>query len=154
MATLKQKKANRLRLTNIILAALGEELWGLLGEAAVGLTTKFGEYILEVMEKEMGLELAGESVEDWAAEIGRLYVDEFDAGKEFHVKATEDSVHVEAIGCMFQQATADLEAAGVPPFVCPIRAVCAAALHRLGKKVRLGEVKHEGDKCSTTFEYF
>lgn len=154
MATIEQKKANRLRLTNYILVALGEELWGLLGEAAVGLTAKFGEMILQVMEKEMGLELAGETVGDWGAEIGRLLVDEFDAGKEFHVETTGDSVSIFAEGCMFQQATKSLIEAGVPPFICPVRAVCGAALHRMGKKVRLGEVKHEGDKCNASFEYF
>ena len=154
MTTIEQKEANRLRLTNILLAALGEGLWNLLGDAAVGLTTQWGETILAVMEKEMGLEMTGENVEDWAAEIGRLYTDEFDCGKEFHVKATKDSVYVEAQGCMFQQACSALQAAGIPPYISPVRGVCAAALRRLGKKVRLGEIKREGDKCNTTFEYF
>ncbi|MCD6344376.1 MAG: hypothetical protein J7M17_02055 [Anaerolineae bacterium] len=154
MATIEEKKRNRLRLNNYILAALAEGLWGLMGEAAVGLTTKFGEMILKVMEKEMGLELAGESVEDWAAEIGRLYVDEFDAGKELNVEDTGDTITVHAGGCMFQRACTSLQDGGIPPYICPVRAICAAALRRMGEKVRLGEVKIAGDQCTAVAERF
>ncbi len=154
MATMEQKKASRLRLTNYILAALGDGLWKVMGESAVGLTTTFGKSILSVMEKEMGLELAGESVEDWAAEIGRLLVDEFDVGTEFRVEVSDDSVSVYAEGCMFAQVYEALEAAGVPAYICPVRAIYGAALRQLGEKVRLGAVERDGDKCSMTFVYF
>lgn len=153
MATLEGKQTNRLRLTNTILAAMGHGLYDMLGDSAQGLSTQFGESILQTMESEMGLELQGESVEHWAAEIGRLYVDEFAAGTGFNVKGGADSVYVEALGCMFQKACDQLQKEGTPLFICPVRAVCAAALKRLELKARLGEIKRAGDKCFTTFEY-
>ena len=153
MATIESKQANQLRLTNTILAAMGHGLYDMLGDSALGLSTQFGESILKTMESEMGLELQGESVEVWAAEIGRLYVDEFAAGTGFNVKGSADSVYVEALGCMFQTASDQLTKDGTPLFICPVRAVCAAALKRLDVKARLGEIKREGNKCFTTFEY-
>ena len=154
MATIEEKKRNRLRLNNYILAAMAEGLWGLMGEAAVGLTVKFGETILKVMEKEMGLELAGETVEDWSAEIGRLLVDEFDAGKNYYIKTTGDALTIHAEGCMFQRACTSLQETGIQPYICPVRAVCAAALRRMGEKVRLGEVKIVGDQCTAVAKRF
>ncbi len=154
MATIEEKKRNRLRLNNYTLAALAEGLWGLMGEAAVGLTTPFGEMILKVMEKEMGLELAGESVEDWAAEIGRLYVDEFDASQELHIEDTGDTITVHTRGCMFQRACSRLQDDDIPPYICPIRAICTAALRRTGEKVRPGAVQIAGDQCTAVTERF
>ena len=154
MATIEQKQANRLRLTNTILTAMGSGLYDMLGDSAMGLSTQFGESILKTMEDDMGLELQGESVDVWAAEIGRLYVDEFAAGTGFNVKGSANSVYVEAFGCMFQEACDNMQKAGTPLFICPVRAVCAAALKRLEAKARLGEIHRAGDKCHTTFEYF
>lgn len=153
MATAEKQNINKLRLTNTILAALGMGLYDMLGDSAQGLSTQFGESILKTMEDEMGLELHGDSVDVWAAEIGRLYVDEFAAGTGFNVKGSADSVYVEALGCMFQHACDEMTKVGTPLFVCPVRAVCAAALKRLELKMRLGEIKRDGDKCFTTFAY-
>ncbi len=153
MATHGENQENRLRLTNTILAAMGVGLHDMLGDSAKGLSTQFGEAILKTMESEMGLELQGESVDIWAAEIGRLYVNEFAAGTGFNVEGSAESVYVEALGCMFQKACDQLEKNGTPLFICPVRAVCAAALKRLDVKARLGDIKRSGDKCFTTFEY-
>jgi len=154
MANLEQRKVNQLRLVNTVLAAMGYGLYDMMGDSAKGLAAQFGESTLKTMENEMGLELKGESVATWAAEIGRLYVDEFAAGKTFNVKSGENTVYVEVTGCMFLEATKALQAANVPLFLCPVRAVCAAALNRLEIKARLGEIKCDGEKCSTTFELF
>jgi len=136
MATEEQKKDNRLRLTNMALLSLAASTWDTLGESAFAFSGAMGSHILEIMEKEMGLEIAGEDPRDVMMEISRIFVDEFGFAGDIDVVPQDDSTYqVKVKNCVNRKFTDQLMAAGVEkPFICPIMNACQAALRRMDFK--------------------
>ncbi len=136
MATEEQKKNNQLRLGNLTLLSLASSTWDTLGESAFAFSGPMGDHILEVMETEMGLEIAGESPEDVMMEISRIFVDEFGFAGDIDVEAQgEDQFQMKVKNCVNRSFTDRLLDAGVEkPFVCPIMNACQAALRRMDFK--------------------
>lgn len=155
MATEEQKKQNILRLTQIALTSLSASVWDTLGESSFALTTSMGDHILEMFEKEMGLEIAGESPEAVINEIGRIFVDEFGFAQEIKTNVLDggNKIELHVKSCVNRAFTDKLLAAGVQkPYICPIMNVTAAALRRMGYKVRNDVVKWpEGSGSIITF---
>ena len=155
MATDEQKKENRLRLTNLTLASLAAGVWNTLGESSFAMGGPMGEVVLQAMEKEMGLEIAGEDPQEVMMEIGRIFVDEFGfCGDIDVVKTGEDSFEVKVKSCVNRTFTDKLVAAGVEkPFICPILNACEAALRRMNFKMH-GDVEKwvEGKGSIITFK--
>ncbi len=137
MATEESKKQNVLRLTSMALASLTAGVWDTLGEASFALAGPMGDEILGMMEKEMGLEIAGESPKDVVNEICRIFVDEFGFAKEIAVAMDGDQKLVLKVrSCINVPFTDRLAAAGVEkPFICPIMNACGAALRRMNFKM-------------------
>ncbi len=137
MATEEQKKQNLLRLVNLALLGLAAGTWDLLGDGARGLSYEIGEAILPILEKEMGLEIAGQSPLEVLQEVGRLMVDEFGFAENVTVEADGNVLRMKVYGCVNRSFTDKLEAAGVPiPFICPYMAISNAVFNRMGEKVR------------------
>jgi hypothetical protein len=137
MATEDQKKENRLRLTNMALLSLASSTWDTLGESAFAFSGPMGDHVLAVMEKEMGLEIAGENPEDVMTEIGRIFVDEFGFCGDIDVETNNDTYTIKVKQCVNRAFTDKLMAVGVEkPFICPIMNACQAALRRMGYKMR------------------
>ncbi len=137
MASEDQKKENRLRLTNLALLSLASSTWDTLGETSFAFSSQMGEHILEVMEKEMGLEIAGEDPQDVMTEIGRIFVDEFGFCSDIDVEADNGGYAVKVKQCVNRKFTDQLLQAGVEkPFICPIMNACQAALRRMNFKMR------------------
>lgn len=136
MATDEQKKQNQLRLTNLALLSLASGTWDTLGESAFAFSGPMGNHILEVMEKEMGLEIAGEDPADVMMEISRIFVDEFGFASDIDVEVQgDDQYAVKVRNCVNRRFTDKLMDAGVEkPFICPIMNACNAALRRMGYK--------------------
>lgn len=154
MATEEQKKANMLRLAKLTLYGLTTGIWDLVGEGALGLSRLVGDEILPVLEKEMGLELTGESLVDIVTEVGRLFVDEFGFAQEVEIETQGDRIIMKVRGCANRKLSDDLRAAGMEkPFICPFLCVVGAVLDRMGQKAMSTIEKWEEGKGSIiTFE--
>jgi hypothetical protein len=155
MASEEQKKDNRLRLTNMTLLSLASSTWDTLGESAFAYSGAMGHHILEIMEKEMGLEVAGEDPQDVMMEIGRIFVDEFGfAGDIDVVDQGDGKFEVKVKNCVNRKFTDRLMAAGVEkPFICPIMNACQAALRRMDFKAHEKVEKWvDGNGSIITFE--
>ena len=154
MATEEQKKANQLRLANLTLFGVTAGLWELLGDTALAVGPQIGEEILKVMEKEMGLEIAGETPEAVLAEIARLFVDEFGFAGNIEVVTEGDTITMKVRNCLNRTLTDRLVAAGVgKPFICPIMNSGLVAMRRLGIKAQQNVVKWtEGNGSLISFK--
>jgi hypothetical protein len=154
MATEEAKKENMLRMTELSLEVLGAEVWDTLGETAMVLGRGMGDAILEMLEKEEGLEIAGESSLDVGKEIDRIFVDEFGFAKEISVDVDQDAVAtIKVNGCINTKFTDKMLASGVKMnFTCPIMLATSAALRQMGMKGRVNIVRWpEGKGCKIIF---
>lgn len=155
MANEDQKKQNILRLTQMALTSLTASVWDTLGDSSFALTTSMGDELLHLFEKEMGLEIAGETPEAVIHEIGRIFVDEFGFAKEIKATTSEDGrqIQIYVTSCINRAFTDKLLAAGVQkPFICPIMNTTAAALKRMGFKMHNDVAKWiEGNGSIITF---
>ncbi len=155
MATEDEKKKNLARLNAMIIYGLEKGLWDLFGESALATTNVIGKGMLELLEKSMGLEIAGETPQDMLTEIGRLFVDEFAIATRFDTKETGDVIDFIIEGCVLLNVEKDLIAQGIKPFVCPYLNISAAAMRqRLGlrTKIRNFDIDVENHRCDLQFE--
>lgn len=155
MATDEQKKQNLIRLTNMALLSLAAGTWDTLGESVFAFSGPMGDEVLKVMEKEMGLEIAGEDPNDVLMEINRIFVDEFGFASDIEVEQLdEEHFELKVRNCVNRNFTDKLLEAGVEkPFICPIMNACSAALRRMGYKLH-GDVDKwvEGKGSIITFK--
>jgi hypothetical protein len=154
MATEEQKKKNMLRLTRLALLGVSAGVWDLIGEGAYGLSHEIGSLLLPVLEKEMGLEIAGEDPEQVLQEIGRLFIDEFGFAGDVEVSQDGDTLTMKVHSCANRNFSDKLMAAGVgKPYICPFLCVGNAALDRMGvKAMSTIEKWKEGKGSILTFE--
>jgi len=155
MATEEEKKRNLARINAMIIYGLEKGLWNLLGESALAVSATVGEGMLEVMEKTMGLEIAGEDPQDILTEIGRIFIDEIGIATKFDVTKSGDEVNFAVENCVLLRTEADLVEAGIQPFMCPYLNIAAAAMRkRLGLKSRVSQIdaNTSGRKCILQFE--
>ncbi len=157
MATEEEKKRNLARINAMIIYGLEKGLWDLFGESALAVTTTVGEGMLEIMEKNMGLEIADEEPEDVLTEIGRIFIDEIGIAREFEIVKEGDTVSFHVDGCVLMHTEKSLIADGIKPFVCPYLNIAAAAMRRrLGVKtsVQQFDVDPETHHCHLRFAMF
>ena len=155
MATEDEKKRNLARLNAMIIYGLEKGLWDLFGESALATTNVVGRGMLELLEKNMGLEIVGEDPQDMLTEIGRLFVDEFGIATDFDVTYTDDQIDFSVQNCVLMKVEEDLIKAGIKPFVCPYLNIASAAMRqRLGERtaVRQFDVDTENRHCSLEFQ--
>ena len=149
MATEEQKKANMFRLTKLVVHGLTTGIWDLLGDGATGLSRQIGHQILPVLEKEMGLELSGDSLLDIANEVGRLAMDEFGIAENVDASGDNDKITLKVKNCILRGLSDDILAAGVgQSFSCPFLCVGNAILDRKGIKAMSNIEKWEEGKGS------
>ncbi len=130
-------------------------IWEMVEDASVALSPAIGAAILEMMEKQIGFEIAGENPRDAFIELGRIFIDEF--GYAAEVKATvEDNkftfVFSSPVGLPESRA---LEAKGVKKaFSNPVYCVGIALLKRFGYKCRVTtqDFNLEANTITLTFE--
>ncbi len=137
MATEQKKLENQAQIAEIMLVALAAAIWDFVGESATALGPQIGEEILKVMEKEMGVEIAGEKPEDVLTELGRVFVDELGFAKAVELKREGNCLTLIASGTITGGAVKKLQERGVTKdFVSPGQNVGLAALKRMGIKAR------------------
>ena len=155
MATEEEKKRNLARLNAMIIYGLEKGLWDLFGESALATTNTVGEGMLELMEKNMGLEIEGEDPQNILTEIGRLFVDEYGIAADFDITKDGDDINFSVKNCVLMHVEKDLIAAGIKPFVCPYLNIAAAAMRRrLGVKTSISQfdVDTENHQCTLSFK--
>ncbi len=138
MATDTEKKERLLEIFNVVVYGLARGLWDLFGEASFATTNSIGDQVLELLERNAGLEIHGESPEIILTEVERLLVDEVGAMSEAEVTKEGPVISMACTKCFLRQATKDLEEVEVQPFACVPMTIAAAAMRkRLGTKHRL-----------------
>lgn len=137
MATEQEKTARRARIWGITAYGLTLGIWDMVQESALTLSPAIGKAILADMEKNLGLELAGEKPEDILVEIGRVCVDEGGFASEAKVEKTNNGFQVTLVNAVGTQEFAALQEKGVEKlFSHPFYCAGQAALARLGCKAR------------------
>lgn len=156
MATEEEKKQNMLRLARLTLFGLTTGVWDLLGEGAMGLSHEIGDEILPILEKEMGLEVAGEDPIQVLQEAGRIMVDEFGFAQSVDVSGDGDRFIMKVHSCANRKLCDDLETEGIThPFICPFMCVSDAVFDHMNIKI-ISKVDrwHEGNGSIITFTLF
>jgi len=151
MATDEEKKANQLRLLGMVFTSVTLGLWEMVEDAAFALGPTLGKQLLNVMENEMGLEIAGENTEDVVNEIARLFVDEFGFAQKVDVQQNQEAIAVQVHNCVLKDMSAILAKGGADPYICPFRNCGLAALTRANVRTRPEVVFDEQQGCTVTF---
>jgi hypothetical protein len=137
MATAEQQKENMIRLLNLMILGMAKAMWDIFGETAFATMNEVGKNILEIMEKEMGLEIAGENPKDVITEVGRIFTDEIGLVDSAKVEADGNQLRLTVDNCKGWDLSEKILSHGVDtPFTCPIMNVGEAALLRMGKYAR------------------
>ncbi|MGC9397758.1 MAG: hypothetical protein ACP5HM_01325 [Anaerolineae bacterium] len=155
MATEETKKKRLRQVFNIMVYGLARGLWDLFGEASFATTNSIGDKVLEIMEQEMGLEIAGEDPESILIEIERLLVDEIGTMRSGRITIEGNLIRMACTKCVLREATKELEDAGVQPFACLPMTIAAATMRkRLGTRHRLlgRDWDPETETCTIKFE--
>ncbi|HEX2981839.1 MAG TPA: hypothetical protein VHO48_16380 [Anaerolineaceae bacterium] len=137
MATEQEKTGNRARMWGLTVAGMTMGIWDMVEESAVSLSPGIGEQILKMAEKQLGLEIAGESPRHILIELGRIFVDEYGFCSEALVEGEEPSLKVTLKNAVGVPEYVGLRAQGLEkPFSHPFYCTGLAALARLGKRAR------------------
>ncbi len=153
MATEQKKLENQARIGQMILIALAAAIWDFVGESATALGPQIGEEILNLLEKEMGVEIAGEKPEDVLTELGRVFVDELGFARAVEVKREGKCLTFIASGTITDGVLRELQARGVTKdFISPGLNVGLAALKRMAVKAR-GNARTTGTPGELVFQF-
>ena len=154
MATEEQKKESQIRMLKMIVGAMSKALFDLLGETAFAVMGGVGDEYLNVMEKEMGLEIAGETPKDVMMEVGRIFVDEIGYINSFKIEEKDNEIDMLINGCHGYDLSKKLLSQGVNVLPCPLMNICSSAFKRMGKPVRkkvAPRIKEKGSKLTFIF---
>lgn len=152
MATEDKKKENMLRMMGVVITGLVMGIWDMLGESAAALGPKIGEQTLTILEKEMGLEIAGENPEDVMTEVGRINVDEFGFAESVNINSDGSTITAVVKKCMVGNLCEQVKNAGMDNWLCPHLINGLAVLGRLGKKATTTRKLDLSKGCEITFK--
>lgn len=154
MATDEAKKMNALKMVSLSLEVLAAEVWDTLGESSMALANGMGDALLEMVEKEQGLEIAGENPAAIGTELNRIMVDEYGYAQSITMNSDGGvSADVKVKGCINTAFTEKLLKSGMKiPFTCPLMLVGTAMLRRVGVKARI-DYEHLPAEKTCVFHY-
>lgn len=135
MATEQEKDAHRARMWGLTTIGMTLGIWEMVEELATSLTPLIGDALVLEIEKQLGLEIAGEKPADLFVELGRIFVDEYGFGSEVKVVSADKTIHVTFKNAAGTPEFAGLKQHGVEklfshPFLC----TGIAALAKMGIK--------------------
>jgi len=138
MATEEEKKRQLVRVFSLIIAGLATGIYDMLEESAYALMRTVGKNILEIMQKEMGLEIEGEDPNEVLNELLRIWVDEIGLYDDAKVEAVKDGWVIVGSNCKGWNLTQKILKAGAKePFTCPVMNTMHAALEKIGIKTHM-----------------
>lgn len=154
MATEDEKKAQLVKVFSLMIEGLAKGIYDLFEDSAFALMKTVGEDLLEIMQKEMGLEISGEEPGDVLNELLRIWVDEIGFFDDANVETTDDGWVVVGNHCKGWNLTQKILDSGVKvPFTCPVMNSMNAALAKTGVRAKMQiEPLHEtkGTKFTLT----
>jgi len=137
MATDQQKFANRARLWGLTVMGMTLGIWDMVEETSLTLSPQIGSQTLAEMEKQLGLEIAGEKPEHLLNELGRIFVDEYGFASEARVESNAKTFKVTLENAVGTPEWAMMKERGVAKaFSHPFFCTGLAALSRIGLKCR------------------
>jgi hypothetical protein len=138
MATEEQKKKQMVKIFSMMIQGLASGIYELFEDSAYALMKTVGKDILEIMQKEMGLEIDGEEPGEVLNELLRIWVDEIGFFEDAKVEETAEGWTVTGNNCKGWNLTQKILSTGVKePFTCPIMNSMNAALDKLGIKTHM-----------------
>lgn len=138
MATEEEKKKQLVRVLSLIIEGLATGIYELLEDSAYALMRTVGKNILEIMQKEMGLEIEGEDPGDVLNELLRIWVDEIGMFEDAKVEEVENGWVVVGNNCKGWNLSQRIVKAGAKePFTCPVMNSMHAALDNIGIKTHM-----------------
>jgi hypothetical protein len=152
---MEEKKLRQLKLFNEVIFGFAKGLYDLFGDTAVATVDTIGEDVMEDMEHQLGLEIAGEDPKDILMEIERLLIDEYGMCKTADLVIDGGEIDLTCEGCLMWMATRELREADVPPYTCvPMMMASAALRKRLGTKARFVDIEQDMDNriCNVKFK--
>ena len=121
MATEEEKKKQLVKVLSLMVGGLAKGIYDLFEDSAYALMKSVGVEILDVMEKEMGLEISGEEPGDVLNELLRIWTDEIGMFEDAKVAESAEGWTVTGNNCKGWNLTQRILASGVKePFTCPI----------------------------------
>lgn len=133
MASEEEKKRQLVRVFSLMIEGLAKGIYDLFDDSAYALMKTVGIDLLEIMQKEMGLEIHGENPSDVLNELLRIWVDEIGFFNDAAVKEIENGWEIEGHQCKGWNLTQKILATGVKePFTCPVMNTLHAALDKMG----------------------
>ncbi|MCD6485657.1 MAG: hypothetical protein J7L47_11160 [Candidatus Odinarchaeota archaeon] len=140
---------------NIIVYGLEKALWNIMGEQALAITSPVGIGMLELMKKDLGLKVSGESAQDVLDNIAKRFVSDFKIATDLKIKKNDNLVTLEIKGCVLRPKEVLLEKQDIKPFICPFANVARAAMEELlGLKTGIKKFHTSDEGCSIEFEIF
>ena len=138
MASEEEKKRQLVGVFSLMIEGLAKGVYDLFDDSAFALMRTVGNELLEVMQKEMGLEIEGENPTDVLNELLRIWVDEIGFFDDATVKEIENGWMIEGNRCKGWNLTQKILATGVKePFTCPVMNTMNAALAKMDVKTRM-----------------
>jgi SHS2 domain-containing protein len=138
MASEEEKKRQLVRVFSLMIEGLAKGIYDLFDDSAYALMKTVGKDLLEIMQKEMGLEIEGENPTDVLNELLRIWVDEVGFFSDASVKEVENGWEITGHHCKGWNLTQKILATGVKePFTCPVMNTLNAALSSMGVSTRM-----------------
>ena len=154
MASEEQKKRQMGRIFSIMIEGLANGIYDLFEESAYALMKTVGDNLLEIMQKEMGLEIEGEEPGDVLNELLRIWVDEIGFFEDAKVEETGNGWMVVGNNCKGWNLSQKILDHGVKePFTCPIMNSMNAALGKMNIRTQMKiepQPKTRGTKFTLT----
>ncbi len=153
MATEQEKIVNRERVWSMVAMALTKGVWDMVEDSAATLTPKLGLQILEMIEKQLNLNVKAGTPEDVIKEIGKIAVEGMGFAAEAQVETGEKIIKLTLKNAEATEQFAQLQEQGVKklfshPFLC-----CGiAALAKIGTIAR-GEIMVDAVSKTTTLTF-
>ncbi len=118
------------RLSQMMIYGLEKGLWNMLGEASLAVVGTVGQEMLEVLEKEWGLQVEGSDPKELMANIGQLFVEKMGIAESFDIEKEDSTVALRVAKCHLMGIEAKLVEQGIQPFLCPFLNIAMAALRK------------------------
>ncbi len=118
------------RLSQMMIYGLEKGLWNMLGEASLAVVNTVGQEMLEVLEKEWGLQVAGSDPKELMANIGELFIEKMGIAETFDIEKENGAVALHVFKCHLMGIEAKLVEQGIQPFLCPFLNIAMAALRK------------------------
>ncbi len=118
------------RLSQMMIYGLEKGLWNMLGEASLAVVGTVGQEMLEVLEKEWGLQVEGSDPKELMANIGQLFVEKMGIAESFDIEKEDSTVALRVVKCHLMGIEAKLVEQGIQPFLCPFLNIAMAALRK------------------------